>query len=128
MHSGAPKIGHHVSKNSTTPEFLAAGAVPMLTDGDRLLRCVQVRQTLPRQCGRRRQMASKTKSRNKKPMGACHSWFFLYWVREKDPAESAGSLAAVRRGRKSGTARAYSSKDARWRICSSVVSLRITME
>ena len=40
MHSGALKIGHHVSKNSTTPEVLAAGAVHMLTDGDHLLRCV----------------------------------------------------------------------------------------
>src|SRR5260370_13522983 len=89
---------------------------------------VAVQQTRQHQCRRKPQITSKKTKRNKKPTAACHSWFFLYWAKEKEPAESPGSLAAVRRGKKSGTARAYSSKDAPGRTRSSLASRRITME
>src|SRR5258708_20304975 len=87
-----------------------------------------VRQKGQRQWRGKRHHSSKTKRRNKKPTAACHSWFFLYWAKENEPPESPGSFAAVSRGIKSGTARAYSSKDAPWRKWSSCASRRITME
>src|SRR5260370_42187765 len=87
-----------------------------------------VRQTRQRQCRGKRHLSSKTKRRNKKPTAACHSWFFLYWAKENEPAESPGSFAAGSRGIKSGTERAYSSKEAPWREWRSWPWRRITRD
>src|SRR6266481_16705 len=88
----------------------------------------QLRQNRQRKYIGKRHLGSKTRRRNEETTAACHSWFFLYCAKENEPVESPGSFAAVRRGIKSGTTRAYSLKDAPWRMWSSCASRRITME
>jgi competence protein ComEC len=156
LHADVLKVGHHGSKNSTSPEFLAVvqpqigiisagefnpyghpnaellerlananvrilrtdrdGAIHVLTDGNgsnsRASRGVSTRRGRQPQCKRKYQITSKSARSSKKPKAACHSWFFLYCAKENAPAESPESLAGVSRGRKRGTARTYSSKEA----------------
>src|SRR5882724_6439521 len=64
--------------------------------------------------GRRRHRIRRTTRRRRKPKAARYSRFFLYWEKEKAPSWLAGRFAGARRGRKRGTARAYSSNEAPW--------------
>ena len=75
-------------------------------------------------------MAIKTRTprSSKKPRAARHSWFFLYCAKEKASEDPAGSFQGRKRGRKRGTALAYSRKAAPCRKRSSFSSRRITVK
>src|SRR5437899_10664784 len=73
----------------------------------------------------RYQIARKPARINRKPTAVRHSRFFLYCAKENEATDSTDNFAGFRPGRKSGTMRTDSSKEASWRMCNSLSSRRM---